>query len=100
MKKKFVYEFDDTSKDEGLTIDQSDILKEHGGRYKFEVDDKKNINLFANKRGYMYLARLFIKLAEGDYSTDFHIHEPCDSSEIGELPRKHGEISIFIDNRK
>ena len=96
MKKKFVYEFDDLSQKNTIRFEDNDSLE---GWYEFETDDN-NINLYANKKGYAYLAKIFIRLAEGNFSDGFHMHEPCDSEEIGEQPYKKGEITIFLNNKK
>ena len=94
MKKKFIYEFEDVSKNNTVVNSPDDALE---GKYKFEVNENGGVNLFADKHGYAYLAKLFIKLSEGDFLDGFHIHEPCDSKEIGEQPYKNGEISFFVN---
>jgi hypothetical protein len=90
MKKKFKYEFEDTSKYDSIRFEYSD-----------KYDEKINIEMMngvpalsANKSGFMHLAKLCLKMALSDYKDGFYFDIKKDlDDEQKEI------ILISLDNR-
>jgi hypothetical protein len=70
VKEKFEFEFEDTSSKNTITFE-----------YDNEVEEKMSVVLendvpviYVNRQALLFLAKTFIKIALGKYSTGFHIH--------------------------
>ena len=60
--------------------------------YKFEVDPKGNVTLFANADGFEHLARYFLKMARTGKKNGYHAHHTL---EFGRLP-EGPELTIIL----
>ena len=60
--------------------------------YKFEVDQKGNVTLFANADGFEHLARYFLKMARTGKKNGYHAHHTL---EFGMLP-EGPELTIIL----
>jgi hypothetical protein len=71
MKKKFKFEFEDDSLENRITFEYDDFSDD-------EILDvsinKGTTTLYANREGFMVLAKTFVKIALGNYKYGFHIH--------------------------
>lgn len=70
MEKAFNYTFQDKSQNNGISFDYSENYDE---RINLEIVNNKPV-LSANKNGYLFLAKVFLKLALCDYKDGFHFH--------------------------
>jgi len=64
--------------------------------YKFELDEKGNVNLFANADGFEHLARYFLKMARTGKRHGYHAHHTL---EFGKLPGERPELTITFVNQ-
>jgi len=67
--KTFTFVFDDESPRK-VTFDYSSDATEE---LNVTVEDEIPV-LYANKKGLLTLAKLFVRLAHGDYAAGFHVH--------------------------
>jgi hypothetical protein len=63
--------------------------------YKFETDATGNVALFANRDGFEYLARYFLKMARTGKCVGYHGHH---SLEYGGPPAERPELTITWSN--
>lgn len=79
MKTRFEYEFEDESPEAKITLEyepQDDEALRFGS-------EERGVFLTANRTGFLCLARLFTKLALGNYQPGFHLHIGEDFSSGG-----------------
>lgn len=70
MKKKFEFEFEDKSNNGEITFEYSDDSVE-----KMAVSIENGVAvIYANREGFLLLARTCAKFGLGDYSSGFHVH--------------------------
>ena len=78
MKKKFEFEFEDDSLENRITFEYDDSPND-------EILDVSSDNgtttMYANREGFMVLAKTFAKIALGNYKYGFHIHLGKDFSD-------------------
>ncbi|WP_017297103.1 hypothetical protein [Nodosilinea nodulosa] len=67
---KFEFEFEDYSPKNSIEFDFDEEMDEE---MKIVIENKIPV-LYANKQAYLTLAKAFIKLALGKYSSGFHFH--------------------------
>jgi hypothetical protein len=72
MKKKFEFEFEDESLKNGITFEYDDdsiddLFLDVSFNYGQSI-------IYANRKGFMVLAKIFAKIALGDYVEGFHVH--------------------------
>ncbi|HLJ45609.1 MAG TPA: hypothetical protein VKU01_06360 [Bryobacteraceae bacterium] len=70
MQRRFDYTYEDQSAQSKITFD---YCPEGDELVRFGQADGESF-LSANRSGFLALAKLFIKLAEGSYGKGFHIH--------------------------
>ena len=68
--KKFEFEFEDLSSQNRMQFDYDEEVDEE---LKVVIENGMPV-LYANKQGYIALAKTFVKMALGEYSDGFHIH--------------------------
>jgi hypothetical protein len=70
VKKKFEFEFEDTSSENRISFEYDSEFEE-----KISVLCENEIPvIYANRQALLFLAKTFIKMALGGYSIGFHIH--------------------------
>lgn len=69
--KKFEFEFEDESAKNGITIEYDDSIDDLLLNVSF---DYGQAIISANPEGFMVLAKMFLKLALGNYCEGFHVH--------------------------
>ena len=70
MNKKFDFEFEDLSSKNTISFEYDDEVEE-----KMSVLCENDVPvIYVNRQALLFLAKTFIKMALGEYSTGFHIH--------------------------
>jgi hypothetical protein len=72
MRKKFEFEFEDESSKNGMTFEYNDDSI-NDLFLDVSFDSGQSI-IYANREGFMVLAKIFTKIALGNYVEGFHIH--------------------------
>ena len=92
MKNIFHYAFE--KRTDSIDFDIEDQIN---GYFKFDVSGE-NILLHANRKGFLFLAKAFLKMAMNDYKLGFHFHMPKDFNDesTGQFP----EVIVFLIDKK
>lgn len=70
MKRKFEFEFEDLSPENGITFEYCDSSDEE---VNIAIENDVSI-MYANRQAFLSLAKIFLKIALCDYPTGFHLH--------------------------
>lgn len=70
MRKKFTFEFDDSSPNRSITFEYDDSIEE---KMAVTIEDGIPV-VYANRQALMLLAKTFIKMSIGSYTPGFHLH--------------------------
>jgi hypothetical protein len=77
MKKKFEFEFEDSPSNKGITFEYAEEVEE---RMTVTVENGVPV-IYANREGFLLLARTCAKFGLGSYSSGFHVHLTQDFDE-------------------
>ncbi len=70
MKRKFEFEFDDASANGTISFEYNEESDE-----KMSVVVENGVSvIYANRQAFMFLTKIFAKIALGEYQEGFHLH--------------------------